>query len=231
MVSSQHFNEITKVNRSTGAIIWRLGGNRNQFAFLDDSLKIKGPQHVHRLANRFVSVFDGGFEPGRFHPETAKEYRLDEYHFSATLIWSHVNNPAICSSNFGSMERLPNRNVLVSYGVNQQSKVLFNVINQKNRKSFELRSNDSLFTYRTYNYWRLPATLPQPKIIVRSGAAGVILEAEQGHANYYWSTGETTRSITVKKDGTYFVAVRFGPDAYLYSKPCELSQFSKAKIK
>ena len=36
LISSRHLSEITKIDRSTGAIIWRLGGKNNQFTFVGD---------------------------------------------------------------------------------------------------------------------------------------------------------------------------------------------------
>ena len=33
LISSRNMDEITKINRITGQIIWRLGGKNNQFEF------------------------------------------------------------------------------------------------------------------------------------------------------------------------------------------------------
>src|SRR5439155_9295233 len=37
LISSRHMDEITKINRQTGDIIWRMGGKNNQFTFINDS--------------------------------------------------------------------------------------------------------------------------------------------------------------------------------------------------
>ena len=37
MISSRHLNEITKISRTTGDIIWRFGGKNNQFTFVNDT--------------------------------------------------------------------------------------------------------------------------------------------------------------------------------------------------
>ncbi|MEP7169464.1 MAG: aryl-sulfate sulfotransferase, partial [Bacteroidota bacterium] len=36
LLSSRHLSEITKINRSTGNVMWRMGGNYNQFTFIND---------------------------------------------------------------------------------------------------------------------------------------------------------------------------------------------------
>ncbi len=53
----------------------------------------------------------------------------------------------------------------------------------------------------------------QPPVVNVKGSTeickgdSVVLEAEAGHQSYKWSTGDTTRSITVKDKGTYSVSV------------------------
>jgi len=231
LVSVKHFNEITKVSRTTGKIIWRLGGKKNQFAFLKDSLMFKGQHHVRRTPNRFLSLFDNGSNRGSFHPEAAKEYRLDEKGMNLTLIWSHVN-PAGASKGYGSFQRLPGRNALISYGRNPKSKLVFNAVYPNGRTFFEVSSNDSVCTYRAANYQKLPAPLPQPEIGLQQGADNTLtLTAPEGFSNYFWSTGETSRSISIHKNGLYTVSVPFGPGAYLYSKPMEITWFNKSNSK
>ena len=222
MVSVKHFNEITKVNRKTGAIMWRLGGNRNQFGFLNDSLKFLGQHHIKRLSNRFITIFDNGFNRGVFHPETAKEYRIDEFNKSVTLIWSHVNNPKQWSHGYGSVQRVPGKTTLISYGRSDQGMVLFNQLNVKGRVIFEVKGKDSLFTYRAQHQNRLPIENLRPVIIAKNNGGSVSLEAPDGYNAYYWSTGEKTKKITVYKTGSYQVCIPFGQNSYLYSVPVQI---------
>ena len=37
VISSRHLDEITKINRISGEIIWRFGGLNNQFLFINDT--------------------------------------------------------------------------------------------------------------------------------------------------------------------------------------------------
>ena len=61
-------DEITKIDRQTGDIIWRLGGVNNEFTFLNDSLdfqhSIPTPfcyQHdIRRLRNGNITIYDNG---------------------------------------------------------------------------------------------------------------------------------------------------------------------------
>jgi hypothetical protein len=60
LISSRHLDEITKINRSTGAIIWRLGGKYNQFTFPNDSLSFSYQHAIRRLENGNILLFDNG---------------------------------------------------------------------------------------------------------------------------------------------------------------------------
>src|SRR4029077_19130489 len=48
LLSARHFDEITKIDRATGDIIWRMGANavNNQFTFIGDT---RGFSHQHDI--------------------------------------------------------------------------------------------------------------------------------------------------------------------------------------
>ncbi len=49
IVSFRSLNEITKIDAANGAVIWRMGGQANQFTFLDTPLPAFSHQHGARL--------------------------------------------------------------------------------------------------------------------------------------------------------------------------------------
>ena len=63
LLSSRHLDEITKIDRQTGDVIWRLGGKANQFKFIA-APGISGPlefyhQHdIRVLPNGHLTIFD-----------------------------------------------------------------------------------------------------------------------------------------------------------------------------
>ena len=61
ILSCRHLDAVVKINSQTGNIIWRLGGRKSDFVFLDDPLG--GPSHQHcarMLANGNLLMFDNG---------------------------------------------------------------------------------------------------------------------------------------------------------------------------
>src|SRR4029077_9029374 len=61
LISSRNTSEITKINRDTGDIIWRLGGVHNQFTYVNDPLNGTRNQHcVRMVTTNDYTMFDNG---------------------------------------------------------------------------------------------------------------------------------------------------------------------------
>lgn len=210
LVSSRHFNEITKISRTDGSIIWRLGGKANQFNFLNDSAQFLAQHDARRIANDNLTLFDNGLNKQPPHPAAAKEYKLDETALTAELVWSYVENPASYSPAMGGTQRLDNGHTLVNYGIFPDANLVFNVVDSAGNKVFEIAFDDSLISYRSFHYPDLPWQLERPKITCFKNGNEFFLEAESGHASYRWSNGSTAQTIPVSAAGTYFVFVPKG---------------------
>ena len=115
IVSSRHLNEITKINRTTGDIIWRFGGAHNQFTFLNDTLRFTYQHAVRRIANGNLTLFDNG----NYHTppfSRAVEYSLNETGMTATLVWQYRKTPDVFGFWGGYVQRLDNGNTLIGWG-------------------------------------------------------------------------------------------------------------------
>jgi hypothetical protein len=217
LVSSRHFNEITKVSRVDSSVIWRLGGKGNQFTFIGDSIQFLSQHDCRRIANGHLTLFDNGRALTPIHPAAAKEYDLDETGMTATLVWSHTEGDTVYSRSQGNMQRLANGNTLISYGDLQPDNIVFNVVDSTNRKIFEISFPDTLITYRTFNYPSLPWSLNRPSISCALDSGMFYLQADSGHSVYRWSTGDSTQSIAITDTGTYSVFVPYGDGGFLCS--------------
>lgn len=115
LISSRHLNEITKINRSTGDIIWRLGGVNNQFTFTNDTIPFHYQHDIRRINNGNITLFDNGnFRTPSY--SRALEYSLDEVNKTATKVWEYRNSPDIYAPFMGSVQRLQNGNTLIGWG-------------------------------------------------------------------------------------------------------------------
>lgn len=164
LLSSRHLNEITKINRQTGKVMWRLGGKRNQFTFIGDTRPFSHQHDIRRLPNGNITLFDDGnfLTPGY---SRAVEYRLDERKKTATLVHEYRNTPDTYSIAMGSSQRLPNNHVLVGWGTSNNPAIT--EFRADGTKSFELALAPPNVTYRAFRFeWQgYPNTEPSLTIV------------------------------------------------------------------
>ncbi len=129
ILSSRHMDEVTKINRQTGNIIWRWGGEyceNNQFTFINDSQGFSHQHDIRRLSNGNLTLFDNGnLHSPQF--SRAAEYQLDEINKLAFLVWEHKNDPSSFSSAMGSVQRFPNHNSIIGWGLSSNNPAISEV--------------------------------------------------------------------------------------------------------
>jgi hypothetical protein len=217
LLSVRHFNEVTKINRSTGNITWRLGGNANQFSFVNDQPMFIGQHDCRRIANGNLTIFDNGRQ-NPFHIASAKEYKLNETALTASLVWSQPEIHSACSNATGNHQRLKNGNSLVNFGIVSSQNLCFQVFDPQGKVVFDLQFKDTLRTYRAFFYPALPWDLHRPLISCSATGGTAVLDAGGEYAGYQWSNGATSRTISVSDTGTYSVWVPKGNGGFIRSE-------------
>ncbi len=159
IISTRNFNEITKISRQTGEIIWRLGGDRNQFQFIND-IRGFGRQHDARvLSNGNLALFDNGH---MLIPQYSSyvEYEIDEQNFTATLIRRYSRNSTIFSQSRGGVQELSNGNIFISW--DDISNPLVSEISLEDSTVYEARFDNYVHQYRAYKFpWKTNLFSPQ----------------------------------------------------------------------
>lgn len=149
IISTRNFNEITKINRQTGEIMWRLGGEKNQFQFINDNRGF-GRQHSARLlSNGNLALFDNGH---MLIPQYSSyvEYDIDEQNFTATLIRRYSRNGTIFSHTRGSVQELSNGNILISWDHLQNPFV--SEIGPEDSTEYEVRYDSYFHQYGAHKF-------------------------------------------------------------------------------
>ena len=114
LVSFRNLNEITKIDTRSGAVIWRLGGLRNQFTFLDTPTPAFAHQHgVRFLGGGALAILDNVGNPSE---SRAERYVLDEAARTARLAHSYGSSPGVLTQIGGSVQPLEGGRTLVSFG-------------------------------------------------------------------------------------------------------------------
>jgi hypothetical protein len=114
VVSFRNLGEITKIDVATGNIIWRLGGRRNEFTFLDaPNATFVGQHGVRSYAPGALLLLDNLGNPAE---SRAERFVLDERRLTAKLVRSYTSTPGVVTQIGGSVQALPAGRTLVSFG-------------------------------------------------------------------------------------------------------------------
>ena len=114
IVSFRNLGEITKIDGTTGAVVWRLGGARNQFTFVGTGVLPFSGQHSARMPTADALVlFDN---VGNSAASRGERYQLNESAMTATLVRSFGSTPDVVTMIGGSVQHLPEGRLLVSFG-------------------------------------------------------------------------------------------------------------------
>lgn len=112
LLSFRSLNEVTKVDVTTGDVVWRLGGLANQFT-IDDPTREFVRQHGVRVAGPgVIQLLDNGLAaPSRF-----VRYEIDEVALTADRVLEYVHSTNAFTFVGGSTDLLAGGGGLVSFG-------------------------------------------------------------------------------------------------------------------
>ncbi len=151
ILSSRNLNEITRINKNTGAFIWRMGGKNNQFQFINETRQFAGQHSVDMLENGNIIFYDNGVNRV---PEYSRgvEYQTDLKNKKVTLFNEFIHSTGKYVNVMGNIERLSNGNTLIYWG-GAAGPVIHNFSEYDKDKKLVIEgelNNESLPTYRVY---------------------------------------------------------------------------------
>src|SRR5690554_164050 len=156
LISCRHMDEVTKINRQSGEIIWRLGGmfcENNQFTFLNDTVGFSHQHDVRRLENGNILLFDNGNLNFPGITRTA-EFHVDEENKTAMLVWEHKNNPLTFSPAMGSSRRIKDERTVIGWGWSPQQPSVSEV-SRDGTINLNINLGTNRISYRTFKFpWK-----------------------------------------------------------------------------
>lgn len=206
ILSHRNLFQIMKIDRFTGDVIWRFGGDTGEFTLVNDNVPFTG-QHDARIApNGNLYLFDNGsFQVNARYVE----YELDTVAMTATLVREHYNPHNEIAAIMGGSQLLPNGNVIVCWGGNflQSHVPKITEFDLNGDVVMEMKLPQQYTSYRVQKT-ELPFEIVRPTINCDNGT--MTLNAPSGYATYAWNTGDTTQSIAISDTGSYQVWVNYG---------------------
>ena len=173
VVSSKRVSEVTKINRYSGEVIWRLGSGHptdpsqdpylaQRLTIINDPLGQFNVQHDIRVVgeNRYT-VFDN-HHLDSMPNSRAVEYEVGPNEMTATMVWEYYGG--YDSYHMGNAQRLPNGNTLINWVITNAPKVT--EVRPDGTKAFEM--NWAAGSSKSYRVFRFPWTgvVQKPYLIV-----------------------------------------------------------------
>ncbi|HZU18840.1 MAG TPA: arylsulfotransferase family protein [Candidatus Dormibacteraeota bacterium] len=115
LVSARNTWTVYKVSRTTGDVVWRLGGRRSSFSF-GPGARFYWQHHVRPHGPDRLSIFDNGASPAMERQSRAILLTLDEKAGKVTLERQYTHPAELLAPNQGSVELLPDGGALVGWG-------------------------------------------------------------------------------------------------------------------
>ena len=203
LLSSRNINEITKINRQTKEIIWRLGGAHNQFTFINDPLNGFNAQHAVRRTghNRYLLFDNGTYRNPQVSRAVEYELNTNTNPKTATLKWEYRNPSGTSYSYYmGNAQRLPNGNTLINWAVPDRPKLT--EVRPNRTVAFEMNFVDGYESYRVHRFpWNGMAK--KPYLIAESHSDKITLVFNQfgdPNVDYYKIYGGTSQNPTTVLD-------------------------------
>ncbi len=163
LISSRHLSEITKIDHTTGDIIWRMGGALNEFTFTNDE-GFSYQHDIRRLPNHNITMFDNGNKKTPTPYSRVVEYAIDEHAKTVTRVWQYPDDKSLYAAYMGNVQRLENGNSVIGWGG------LPNISEVKENGDIALELSLGGLTYRAFRFpWEgLPAESPR-LVVMGSG--------------------------------------------------------------
>ena len=157
ILSCRNLDQIIKIDRRSRAVLWRLGGSaaeRNDFEFVNDTIAgFAGFSHQHTpilTREGELMVFDNGSLNPRQRTRVVA-YRLDTATKRAVKTWEYYpEDPQAFSPTMGSIQQLPNGNILIGWGTTQY-RTIASEVDRAGVVHAQIESETPLwFPYRVY---------------------------------------------------------------------------------
>jgi hypothetical protein len=167
IISMRNTWGVYKVNHETGAVMWTLGTNQNQFKM--------GPgtswafQHdVVVQPNGTFTMFDDGGGPPLVHAARALQLSVNETKMTVTLDKQFSHSPGLDTNFEGNLQELSNGDVFVGWG--QQP--YFTEFNSSGKEIFDARFTSNTSSYRAYRFQWSGQPLTAPDMAVGNNNDG-----------------------------------------------------------
>jgi hypothetical protein len=220
LISSRNTWAVYKVNRSTGKIMWTLGGKSSSFKLGPGaSFAFQHDVRSRAFGDQFLTMFDDGAGPPYVHSQSrALKLELNLKHMTADVVSQHDHSPPLLSSFEGSDEQLNNHDDFVGWG--QQP--YFSEYNSAGKLVFDGRFVDNNLSYRAYRFpWSGTPAMPPSVATSRQGRKMTVYVSWNGATNvaswrvFGGSSATALKPVATVRKGGFETAITTGARSYV----------------
>ncbi len=197
LISARNTWALYEISKSTGNVIWELGGKHSNFA-MGKGTRFEW-QHDAHLDGHTLTVFDDAALPQEESQSSGKVMKVDMSggHMSVSMIHRYVHTPPLLAGRAGSVQILPNGNVFIGWG----STGAFGEYTSGGKQIFTDGFPLGVFSYRAYRFpWNATPRTPPHMASVPQANGDVKVYASWNGATQvaYWSVlaGTSPKHLT-----------------------------------
>jgi hypothetical protein len=223
LVSARNMSQILKINRSSGEIMWRMGGKGNDFDFLNDN-GFSGQHSLTLMPGNKLLLFDNGNCDNKQRSRVVL-YQFDEEKKTIQLLREFVHPSGVFSSFMGNAQMLPAGNVLAGWGQNSSGLVFTEFKNLS--QAIDAKGDMSVWSYSVYKDLWAPLIFKPEKDTLNFGNVNVnewsdicLTVSQKTHRERtldYFNIPDpdfemvTAFPLTLGPDGSVNICLRFRP--------------------
>jgi hypothetical protein len=167
LISARNTHAVYKVNRRTGAIIWRLGGKKSDFK-MGRGARFAWQHDVRRQADGTISIFDNAASPKVRTRSRGIVLAIDTKAMRARVKRKYEHPRDLLAPNKASMQVLPNGNAFLGWG----AEPYFSEFSKAGRLLFDARFPAAVDSYRAYRFRWSGRPLGEPAVAAVARRAG-----------------------------------------------------------
>ena len=162
-ISARRTSTVYKIDRTTGEVVWRLGGKKSDFD-MGEGTQTAFQHDARRHPDKNMTIFDNGTAQDEQSRGIVVE--VDEEAMQATLVREYTHPDKILAVTQGNVQVLPNGNVFVGWG----SEPRLSEFSHEGELIFDAAFPAAVDSYRAFRFpWKgEPQT--RPAVVAESGA-------------------------------------------------------------
>ncbi len=146
IVSARNLNQVLRIHKESGQMIWRMGGIGNQFEFPDDAEAFSAQHSVFLHNNGYISMYDNG-NCKSIPSSRGLVYDLDQEGKIAEKVSEFFHDPPIRAPSMGNFILLPENRSIVGWSKSKTPSLFTEFLGTKVAIEMSVRDGYSFITY------------------------------------------------------------------------------------